>query len=543
MNEPDNSSPSNESAHQVSSNDLPDLEIYGYQVSERLSERKDIGRITYLARDLKVVGGASQTEHRLVVIKEWRTLDLPKPTLSKSPAPSLDYAHYLPEIERLQQLNHLSIPRYLTSFSTPTGFCVVREYQSGVSLAELVTLPASDIKLVADAVLKILKYIHQLTPVVIHQNIKPENIIVNTETELKIYLVDFGLHPQGDASTGTPGFIPPEQLFNLDLTPTSDIYSLGVSLICLLTGTSTGRAQQLLDNNYRPQFKHLLPANTDPKMIMWLETMIEPNRYQRFINPDSFGNPPQRKQKHRQPIASTDREHAEVDLEFDRSEPKPKIKWVRWTIGVSLLFGLGVIASQFLFPDRDELTPAQIAKNQSIAQKAEFEASDRGKLMKENLCIGCNLDRQNFAKAELTGANVPQSSFSGTNFSGANLTLAIFRDSDLSGANLSKATLQQAAFYGAKLIGTNLTGADLRDAKLVYAKLKGALLKDVNLARADLKFAEFQQADLTNANLTGADLSNADMSYANLRGVPLTDAKLDGVNFTGATMPNGSIHP
>ncbi|WP_310428241.1 pentapeptide repeat-containing protein [Chamaesiphon sp. VAR_48_metabat_135_sub] len=541
MNEPDNSSPGNESVHRVSGNDLPDLTIYGYQVSERLSQCKDLGRITYLARDLQHVGRTSEKEHRLVVIKEWRIPDLEKSKLSESQTPSLDYANYLPEIERLQQLDLPSIPRYLTSFSTPTGFCVVREYQSGVSLAELGTLPASDIKLVADAVLKILKYLHQLAPVVIHQNIKPENIIVNTETELAIYLIDFGLHPQGDASTGTPGFIPPEQLFNLELTPTSDIYSLGISLICLLTGTSTGRAQSLLDNNYRPQFKHLLPANTDPKMIMWLETMIEPNRYQRFINPDSFGDTAQQRVPHHKTKSFP--KHVPVDIEFDFAESTPKIKWIRWTIAISVLLGLCLLAIQFFFPASEELSPAQIAKNQSIAEKAEFEASDRGRLVKEKRCASCSLDRQSFAKAELTGLNVPQSSFIGTNFSGANLTLAIFRDADLSGANLSKATLHQAAFYGAKLIGTNLAGADLRDAKLVYAKLKGSSLKNVNLARADLKFAEFQQADLTNANLTGADLSNADMSYANLTGVPLTGAKLDGVIFTGAKMPNGSIHP
>jgi uncharacterized protein YjbI with pentapeptide repeats len=523
MNESDNSSPTTESATQVSANNLPDLKIYGYQVSEKLSEHNESDRITYLARDLN--------SDRLVVIKEWRLLN--------RQTPALDYANYLPEIERLQQLDHPSIPRYLTSFATPTGFCVVREYQSGVSLAELGTLPPSDIKLVADAVLKILKYLHQLQPIVIHQNIKPENIIVNTETELMIYLVDFRLHPYGDASMGTPGFMPPEQLFNLDLTPTSDIYSLGISLICLLTGTPTEQAQRLLDHNYHPQFKHLLPVHTDPKLIMWLEKMIEPNRHQRFSTDSVATNPGE----HRRPIANSTSNNSPLNVAFDRSEATPKIRWFRWGLAATVLFGLCLIARQLIFPDSDELTPAQIAKNQEIAQKAEFAASDRGMLIKEKRCVGCNLNHQNFAKAELTGIIVPQSSFTGTNFAGANLTLAIFRDADLSGANLTKATLHQTAFYGAKLIGTNLVGADLRDAKLVYAKLKGASLKDVNLSRADLKFVDFQQADLTNANLTGADLSNADMSYANLTGVVLTNAKLDGVNFTGSTMPNRSIHP
>ncbi len=523
MNEPDSSLSLSTSAIQVTRNNLPDLKIYGYQVYEKLSEHNDIGRISYLGIDIKL--------DRLVVIKEWRRIE--------GHSSSFDYGDYLPEIERLQQLNHLNIPHYLNSFATPTGFCVVREYQSGVSLAELGDLPQSDIRLVADAVLNILGDLHKSTPLVIHQNIKPENIIFNSEPKLMIYLVDFGLHSSKDphASMGTPGFISPEQLFNLDLTPTSDIYSLGVSLICLLTGTPTSEAQHLFDDTCRLQFQHLLPANTDPQLINSLEIMVEPNRQQRQIDANNL-IPIER---HR---PSPNQALQDLKMSFDNiPEPKKKIKWVQWGLGVSLLFGLALLVRQFVFPDDGELSPAQIVKNQAIAQKADFAASDRGQLMKEKRCPNCNLNYQNFVKAELSGAIVPQATLNGANFSQANLSLAIFRDADLSGANFSKANLNQAALYGTKLIGTNLTGANLSNAKLVYAKLKGAWLRDANLSNADLKFAEVQQVDLTNANLTGADLSNADLSYTNLRRAILLGAKLDGTILTGATMPDGSTHP
>jgi uncharacterized protein YjbI with pentapeptide repeats len=521
MNELDNSSARTESANQVISHALPDWSIYGYQVYEKLSERKDLERITYLAIDLHSVDRAS------VVIKEWRILD--------RDASSLDYANYLPTIERLQQLDHLNIPHYLNSFATPTGFCVVREYQSGVSLAELGTLSRSDIKLVADAVLKILTDLQQLQPIVIHQNIKPENIIVNTETELMVYLVDFGLHSHSEdrVTTGTPGFIPPEQLLNLDLTSASDIYSLGVSLICSIVGISTEKAQYLLDDRYRPQFQHLLPENTDSKTIAWLEKMVEPDYQQRYLDASSA----------HYPTVNLSLKHPKVNSVLNEFPTRKKINWMKWGITVSILFGLGLIARQFISSDEPEISPAQIARNQSIVKQAEFDASDRGKLIKEKRCISCNFDYQNFAKAELTGAIVSQSSLNGANFSGANLTLAIFRDADLNGANLSKANLQQAALYGANLIGANLVGANLSNAKLVYAKLKGSSLRDTNLSNTDLKFAEFQQVDLTNANLTDADLSNADLSYSNLSNAILVGAKLDGANLTGATMPNGSTHP
>jgi uncharacterized protein YjbI with pentapeptide repeats len=517
-NEPDNFSAITQPAAQAIGKDLPDLKIHGYQVYEKLSECVDRQIVTYLARD--------NNFNRLVVIKEWGyPSDLQ--TLS------LDYANYLPEIERLQQLDHLNIPRYLNSFPTETGFCLVRAYQSGVSLAELGTLPPSDIKLVADAVLKILRDLHQLHPAIVHQNIKPENIIANTETELVLYLVDFGLQPDGEPHeiSATPGFIPPQPLAELGITPTADLYSLGVSLICLLTGTATSQAHSLFDRHYLLQFRHLLPANIDPKLVIWLETMVECLPQPLAIDPVSDDISAHNSAK------STS---AEIYLAFN--QPKQKIRWLRWGIATSLVLGLGLLARQFLVSDEVELTPAQIARNQSLAKQAEFAASDRGKLLKEKRCIACNLDRQSFTKAELSGAVVPQSSLIGADFSNANLTLGIFQDADLSGANLSRANLRQAAFYGTNLSRANLIGADLSNAKLIYAKLKGASLRDANLSKADLKFAEFQQVDLRNANLTGADLSNADLSYANLQKAILVGAKLDGTILTGATMPDGSIH-
>ncbi len=524
MSEVDKSEPTNESASQIISRELPDLSIYGYQLLEELSTHADGQRISYVAKDLKL--------DRLVVVKAWKQQVGVASQNENRYAPSLDYATYLPKIELLQKLDYPNLPRYLHSFATPTGFCVVREYQQGVSLAELGTLPASDIKLIARAVLKILVYLQQLHPIVIHQNIKPENIIVDTEQGLKVYLVDFGLQSTTDPHeiVSTSGFTPPEQLSSRQLTSASDIYSLGVTLICALTGTATSQARQLLDKNNRPQFQHLLPEKIHPKLVAWLEKMVEPNYQRRYLDAASARNP----------IADLPTKPAKIGIV--NFSPSQKGEWIRWGIAAGILIGLALILRQFVFTDSGETNPADLARDRAITKQAEFEESDRGKLLKDKQCIGCQLDRQDFIKAQLAGVSLSKSTLIGANFSTANLSLAIFRDADLSQANFSKANLRQAALYGAKLVGTDLSGADLTKAKLVYAKLKGALLRKANLSNADLKFAELQQVDLSNANLTSADLSNADLSYANLRHANLTGTRLDGANLAGVTMPDGSIH-
>jgi uncharacterized protein YjbI with pentapeptide repeats len=512
-----------ESDDRVVSDRVLDSHIDGYLILEKLSECSDLGIVTYLAREIHI--------DKLVVIKEWRILQEERDSNQGRHELSLDYANYLPEIARLQQIHHPNIPRYLNSFPTPTGFCVVRAYQAGVSLAELETLPLADAIVVADAVSQILSDLDRLHPPVIHQNIKPENIIVNTETELKIYLVDFGLQAHSEAyfRSSTLRFLPLAKALNLDLLANSDRYSLGLSLICLLTGTSTSQVKHLFDLNYRPRFQHLLPANIDRQAIEWLEIMLEPKHHHKIDT-----------------VENNDRaslSQLPANSAFTFPEPQQKIRWLRWGMALVGLLGLSAIAVKLLAPDELELSPAQIAQTQAIAARAEFDATDRGKLLKDKKCVACNLSNQNFAKAELSGAVLTQSNLSRTNFAATNLSLAILGDTDLSGADLSKANLNQAAFYGAKLLGTNLVGANLSRAKLVYAKFTGSRLNHANLAGANLKFAEFQQVDFRGADLTGTDLSNADLSYANLQNAKLDGAMLDGTNLTGATMPDGSLHP
>ncbi|HEY9752055.1 MAG TPA: protein kinase, partial [Coleofasciculaceae cyanobacterium] len=147
------------------------------------------------------------------------------------------------------------------------------------------------IQQIAIAVLQILIYLQNRVPPVIHRDIKPDNILV--DDAINVYLVDFGFARIGEGEVGvssvvkgTLGFMPPEQMFNRQLTEASDLYGLGVTLICLLTGTKTLEVGKLVDSDYRVTFKPLLPK-LSIGWVNWLEKMVQPQLKDRFPNAEA----------------------------------------------------------------------------------------------------------------------------------------------------------------------------------------------------------------------------------------------------------------
>jgi len=85
---------------------------------------------------------------------------------------------------------------------------------------------------------------------VIHRDIKPSNIMLTTDNDVRI--IDFGIAIVSDSEisriegiAGSPSYMSPEQVQSDDLTPSSDIYSLGAVLYEMLTGFRPFRADNL----------------------------------------------------------------------------------------------------------------------------------------------------------------------------------------------------------------------------------------------------------------------------------------------------------
>ncbi|MEL7331786.1 MAG: tetratricopeptide repeat protein [Cyanobacteria bacterium J06560_2] len=141
---------------------------------------------------------------------------------------------------------HSQIPDLYAYLEEDGKFYLVQEWIDGQPLSALMATPWSEAQVSAllSHTLAALSHIHAQG--LIHRDIKPDNIILRQADQLPC-LIDFGAVKElmntssaNEASSiaiGTPGYMPPEQVIGRP-TFSSDLYSLGLCAIALLTGQS-----------------------------------------------------------------------------------------------------------------------------------------------------------------------------------------------------------------------------------------------------------------------------------------------------------------
>ncbi|MEM9002831.1 MAG: serine/threonine-protein kinase [Cyanobacteria bacterium P01_F01_bin.86] len=153
------------------------------------------------------------------------------------------------KVNTLAQLAHPQIPKLYGSFEEAGYFYLVQEFIDGQSLGQIIRqtgpLPPLQVEKIVLSLLSVLEYLHRNK--VIHQNIKPDNIILRSLSNEPV-LINSGAIKQffetpmnrsesvsGANLMGPLGFMPPEQSIGR-VTYSSDLYSLGITAIYLLTG-------------------------------------------------------------------------------------------------------------------------------------------------------------------------------------------------------------------------------------------------------------------------------------------------------------------
>lgn len=215
--------------------------------------------------------------HRAVAIK------IPRPDRVSTPE---RVERFVEEARRVAQLKHTGIVPIYDVGRDGERCYIVSDLIEGRNLAEVIAdnrpSQADACRMVAE-VARILDYAHVLG--FIHRDVKPANILLDDQG--KVFLTDFGIaatveelsHPT--SSTGTLPYMSPEQIAGEPVDSRTDVYSLGIVLVELLTGKrlSTGDSIRSKEAVAVPHLE-TTPIPAELKAIC--RKCLAPNRDDRF---------------------------------------------------------------------------------------------------------------------------------------------------------------------------------------------------------------------------------------------------------------------
>ena len=155
---------------------------------------------------------------------------------------NLDFGELLREPRLLASLNHPNIVSITTAEKQDNMFFIVMEYVPGETLENLIAAGgALDLTRALDYTCQLCNAVdHAHRQGVIHRDLRPPNVLVTESGLLKV--ADFGtsrfleIAAHGTTVIGSPPYMAPEQ-FEGRAVLASDIYSLGVTMYQMLTGT------------------------------------------------------------------------------------------------------------------------------------------------------------------------------------------------------------------------------------------------------------------------------------------------------------------
>lgn len=194
---------------------------------------KEIGRggmsIVYLAMDKRLN-------------KQWAVKEIRKKGSGKND--EIVVNSLLAEANMMKKLDHPALPRIVDIIDNGVTIYVVMDYIEGESLDKILNeygaQPEERVVGWAKQLCDALSYLHSQKPPIIYRDMKPANVMLKPEGNIKI--IDFGIareyKEQNLADTtvlGTKGYAPPEQ-YSGQTDARSDIFALGMTMHHLLTG-------------------------------------------------------------------------------------------------------------------------------------------------------------------------------------------------------------------------------------------------------------------------------------------------------------------
>jgi beta-lactam-binding protein with PASTA domain/tRNA A-37 threonylcarbamoyl transferase component Bud32 len=286
------------------------------------------------------------------------------------------------EAQAATSLNHENIVSIYDVGEDEGIYYIVMEYVRGCTLKQYIQqhapLTVSEVLRIMEQLTGAIAHAHQNR--IVHRDIKPQNILINEDGTVKV--TDFGIAvalssttiTQTNSVLGSVHYLSPEQARGGIATEKTDIYSLGIVMFELLTGRLPFSGESAVSI----VLKHL-QADT-PSLRQWNPNI--PQSVENIVLRATAKNPlhryesvsemqedirtallPERLHEEKFVIPSEDDEETKIvpiiKQEKVQSQPQEAVpvkkerrqkKWIRWLIGVSILFAVAGISAVTWIP-------------------------------------------------------------------------------------------------------------------------------------------------------------------------------------------------
>ncbi len=262
-------------------------------------------------------------------------------------------------------------------------YYIVMEYIKGMTLKQLIKKRgALTISECIDIMLQLTDGVdHAHASYIIHRDLKPQNIMIQEQGEIKI--TDFGIAmalnntqlTQTNSVMGSVHYLPPEQASGKGATVKSDIYSMGIMLFELLTGTLPFKGDNAVEIAFK-QIKDDIPSvrEINPSIPQSIENIVlkataknPKNRYASAkemhddlltaLNEERQNEPrigfqyPEHEGDIDKKALLTDEKSDGIKESFDDEEENSKTSIVLWVLsGIIILIILALIGVFLIYP-------------------------------------------------------------------------------------------------------------------------------------------------------------------------------------------------
>ena len=196
---------------------------------------------------------------------------------------------FLREARAAAKVRHTNVASVLHLGRTGSGYFYAMEFVEGETLEHLIKRSGHlEVKLALEITTQVasgLAAVHEQH--LVHRDIKPSNIMVKLKEEggVTAKIIDLGLAKTLDESAseagisspgvfvGTPEFASPEQFAGIQVDIRSDLYSLGVTLWDVLTGSTPfrGTPGEVMSQHQRTPLPLVLLESTPQPVVVLLE--------------------------------------------------------------------------------------------------------------------------------------------------------------------------------------------------------------------------------------------------------------------------------